>query len=408
VGKTSAKDAAYTAIRGARHARKNEKTLNSDIGVPLTIIGAQNAWESVSGWVSVFIAGIRCLLGRCEYPKLLVLEVGIDHPGDMQRIARWIRPDTVVFTGVPDLPTHGAYFESADAVLEEKAYLVRYMDPKGTLIVNGDDARAKKLAHPGRIITYGLGSENALRATDIEPQIAQGEPYGKDGGLVLWYKGLRFRVNHGSTAVPVEIRGALGNAQVLSVLAGFAVGISEGMDLVGIGKSFAEHVTPPGRMRLLNGLTGTTIIDDSYNASPAAALVALDTLKELPVEGRRIAALGDMRELGENSRKAHEMIGKRAAEVADLIITVGEESRVLAQAALDAGLKQDKLRSYGYGESEKAGKDLARLLKPGDVVLVKGSQNMIRMERLVKEIMAEPERAPDLLVRQEPEWLTIP
>ena len=409
VGKTSAKDAAYTAIAHARAGRKNEKTLNSDIGVPLTVIGAGNAWESVSGWLSVLLAGVRCIISTCEYPKLLILEVGIDKPGDMRRLAPWIRPHTVVFTGVPDLPTHGAFFESADAVLSEKAELVKYMQPTGTLILNGDDARARSLAYPSsRVMTYGLKSDNTLMATHIEPLIARGQPYGEDGGLFLWYRGVRFRVNHGDSSVSVEIEGALGDAQVLAALAGFAVGISEGLDMVAIAKQFAHHTTPPGRMRLLNGLTRTTIIDDSYNASPAAALSALEALKALPVEGRRIAALGDMRELGEKSAEAHTMIGERAAGIVDLLITVGEESRILAQTASAHGLKSEQIRSYGYGESELAGKQLAKMLKPGDVVLVKGSQNKIRMERLVKEIMAEPARAKELLVRQEPEWIAIP
>lgn len=407
VGKTSAKDAAHAAIAHARFVRKNEKTLNSDIGVPLTIIGASNAWESVFGWLQVLIKGAKYIVARQDYPKILILEVGIDHPGDMKRMAPWIRPHTVVFTGVPDMPTHGAFFESADAVFEEKSELVKYMNPTGTLILNGDDKRARSLAYPSsHVVTYGLESGNTLMGTHIEPLIAQGQPYGKEGKLFLWYRGIRFRVNHGDSSVPVEIPNVAGKAHVLAALAGFAVGLSEGLDLLTIAKQFRSYATPPGRMRLLNGITGTTVIDDSYNSSPAAALSALEALQDLPIEGRRIVALGDMRELGELSKEAHEMVGKRAAEVASLLITVGEESRALAQAALAAGMKEEHIKSYGYGESEKAGKEIGKMLRPGDVILVKGSQNKIRMERFVKEIMAEPERA--LLVRQEPEWLAKP
>ena len=406
VGKTSVKDAAYIAISNARSVRSNEKTQNSDIGVPLTIIGAKNSWESISGWVGVLMDGLRCIISKCDYPKILILEIGIDRPGDMKKIAPWIRPHTIVFTGVPDMPTHGAFFESADALFEEKAILVKYMNPTGTLILNGDDARARKLAYPSsHVITYGLRSDNALMVTHIESLIAQGQPHGKGGGLFLWYRGIRFRVNYGRSSVPVELHGVLGNANALAALAGFAVGLSEGLDLEVIAKQFASYTPPPGRMRLINGVTGTTIIDDSYNSSPAAVLSALQTLRDLPVEGRRIVALGDMRELGDRSKEAHEIIGKYVSGFADMLITVGEESRVLAQSALDSGLRREQIKSYGYGESQSAGKDIVRLLKPGDVILVKGSQNKIRMERFVKEIMAEPERAKELLVRQEVEWL---
>jgi UDP-N-acetylmuramoyl-tripeptide--D-alanyl-D-alanine ligase len=234
--------------------------------------------------------------------------------------------------------------------------------------------------------------------------IAEGKPHGDDDRALLWYRGIRFRVNHGMTSVPFELMGVIGEPHIVAVLAGSSVALARGENLAAVAARFRTHESPPGRMRLLDGISGTTIIDDSYNSSPAAALKALDALAKLPIKGRRIACIGDMRELGVRSAEAHAAVGRRAAEVADILITVGEESRMLAEAAHDAGMKGN-VKSYGYGESKRAGQELASDLRPGDVVLVKGSQNMIRMERLVKEIMAEPNRARELLVRQEKEWL---
>jgi UDP-N-acetylmuramoyl-tripeptide--D-alanyl-D-alanine ligase len=393
VGKTSAKDAIYTALGGGSNLRKNEKSLNSEIGVPLTIIGAQNAWESVTGWINVIGKGLRTILFQASYPQTLIVEVGADHPGDIQKIALWLKPDVAVITGIPDLPSHITFFDSAEEVFKEKAMLARYLKPNGTLIFNYDDVRARALAHDHKnVITYGIIG-GLVTATDIATVLAgEQKP-----------TGISFRVNHADASVLCKVVGGIGDAHALAVLAGLAVGTSQGKSLSDMARSFNEYEPAPGRMRILDGLNNSTIIDDSYNSSPAAAILALDTISKLSVSGRRIVALGDMRELGDRSKEAHEMVGKRAAKVADLVITVGEESRVLADVAKNAGIN---VKSYEYGESEKAGKDVAQELRAGDVVLVKGSQNMIRMERFVKAIMAEPWRAEDLLVRQEAEWGT--
>lgn len=406
VGKTSTKDAIATALGDSPTIRKSRKSQNSDIGVPLTIIGAENQWESIAGWLRVFIQGFFAAFGKQPYPKTLILEVGADHPGDIAALASWLKPDIVVMTGVPDIPVHIAFFDSVNAVLHEKAELMRHMRGGGVLVVNGDNERTRSLTreHAGKTLTYGIGVSNDIFASHIEPIIAEGKPYDDDRTL-LWYRGMRFRVNRGVTSVPFELKGVIGEPHILAALAGCAVALEKGEDLALVARRFLAHEAAPGRMRFLEGVSGSTIIDDSYNSSPVAALAALDTLISLPVKGRRIVAFGDMRELGERSHEGHETVGKRAALIADLLITVGEESRVLAEAAKAAGMKSEKIKSYGYGESKKAGEDMARELRAGDVVLVKGSQNTIRMERFVKEIMAEPNRAAELLVRQEPEWL---
>ena len=154
-------------------------------------------------------------------------------------------------------------------------------------------------------------------------------------------------------------------------------------------------------MRLISGIKDTMIIDDSYNSSPVAAEVALQTLKKVEAK-RKIVALGDMRELGSYAKEEHQKLGKSVATVADILITVGPLSRDTVQGALDAGM--DEKNIFQFDDSQKAGKFLETILKEGDIVLVKGSQNTIFMERLVLEIMKHPERAEELLVRQEEEW----
>jgi UDP-N-acetylmuramoyl-tripeptide--D-alanyl-D-alanine ligase len=191
----------------------------------------------------------------------------------------------------------------------------------------------------------------------------------------------------------------------LPALAAAAVGAALGKDIAVIAQGLRSYVPPPGRMHLLPGIKGTTIIDDTYNSSPAAVSAALDTLaliKENSGAGRRIAVLGDMLELGRHSVDEHRKIGAQAAKQVDLLVTIGFRARDIAEGALDNGL--DEKNILQYEDAHKAGDELAALVQEGDIVLVKGSQSM-RMERTVKELMLEPERAGELLVRQDEEWI---
>ena len=157
-------------------------------------------------------------------------------------------------------------------------------------------------------------------------------------------------------------------------------------------------------MNLIEGKNGSVLIDSSYNASPDSMELALNVLSSF--SGRRIAALGTMNELGELSESAHIRLGKLAAQHADLLIAVGSEAKFIALGALNEGLSRSDIHSFK--NSRDAGEFLSGLLEQGDVVLLKGSQNRVRMERCTLACMLEPERSKELLVRQEPFWLTRP
>ena len=154
-------------------------------------------------------------------------------------------------------------------------------------------------------------------------------------------------------------------------------------------------------MRLLPGMNGSIIIDDTYNSSPAAAESALQSLSELRGAKRKIAVLGDMLELGQFSSREHERIGEIAAKTVDMLFTIGVRSRKTAEAALEHGLAESKI--FQYEDSVKAGRELQNMIKTGDFILVKGSQG-VRAERVVEEVMAHPELAGELLVRQDASW----
>ena len=395
VGKTTTKDAIYAGLAGSLHIRKSEKSFNSEIGVPLTILGCENAWKNPIKWASNIIRGLVLIVVPQSYPAWLVLEVGADRPGDIRRTARWLRPNVAVLTGVPEIPVHVEYFASPEALAREKRSLAEYVRQGGKLVINGDDTRMVGLCAEfrGMMIKYGFESGNDFLGSHEEVLYEDGRP-----------SGVRFRVEHAGSSLPVVVSGALGRPRVYGALAALAVGEIAGVDEVSSAQEFARWAPPPGRMRIIPGVNGSTIIDDTYNSSPAAALSALDTLKEVGAK-RRIAVLGDMLELGKYSAEAHRNVGKRAGKVADMLITVGFRARAQGEAALDGGMDENDIREYEQNESKRAGEELRSELREGDVVLVKGSQSM-RMERTVLELMAEPERAAELLVRQDVEWKT--
>ncbi len=394
VGKTSTKDAIFAAISGELHVRKSEKSFNSEIGVPLTILGCENGWRNPLIWMRNIAYGLWLIARTAPFPQWLVIEVGADRPGDIRRVARWLRPDIAVLTGISDVPVHVEFFDSPEAVAREKRALAEYLRPGGKLILNGDDVHvrvARSIFH-GASLTYGLNADNDIRAHDAEVRYEGAAPVG-----------VQFRFERAGASMPISLQGALGMPRVYAALAALAVADTVGVDPVYAARGLAAWQPAPGRLRVLPGVKGSHVIDDTYNSSPVAALSALDTLYALRTGGRKIAVLGDMLELGKFSAEAHRTVGKRAAAVADLLITVGFRARAIAEAALDEGMKEKNIRQYELGESVRAGKELEAELKTGDAVLVKGSQGM-RMERTVKELMAEPGRAEELLVRQDEEW----
>ena len=393
VGKTTTKDAIYAGIVGTLHVRKSAKSFNTAIGVPLTILGLDNAWNNPLLWLFNIVRGFLPLLQRAGYPEWLVLEVGADRPGDIRSIARWLRPDIVVFTGVPEVPTHIEYFDSTEELVKEKKSLAKKLKPGGKLILNGDDPRTRDLKNDfrGASVTYGFNANDDFTASHEEVMYVEGMP-----------TGLRFRAERAGASIPVTVHGALGRPRVYAGLAALAVGEEVGMDLVSVSQNLLAWEPPPGRVRILKGINGSVIIDDTYNSSPTAAFAALETLQNINAT-RRIAVLGDMLELGKYSTDQHQKLGVYAAHCAEILYTVGFRSKATAESAHQNGMPKESIRIYEMKEAERAGTDLRNELKEGDVVLVKGSQG-IRMERTVRAIMAEPNQAEELLVRMDAEW----
>ncbi len=403
VGKTSAKDAIFTVLSSAAYVWRGEKSFNSEIGIPLTILGCKNAWSSVSGWIGIVFEGLGLMCLKNHYPRMLVIEVGVDRPGDMRRITSWLKPDVVVVTAFPEVPVHIEFFHSRETLIKEKMFLIEALKDNGLLALNADDAEVVSLkqAFSFHVRTFGVNPHADVSATQLNIEYdAGGRPVGMFG-----------KVAYQGNTLPLRMRGVIGAHLFLSMLSALAVGVEKGINIVLGVESLARAAFPPGRMRILEGVRGSTVIDDSYNSSPHALSAALSALAEIkrPTvgldtewEGRKIAVLGDMLELGKYSAEEHKKIGVRIPEICDALITVGIRAHGIARAAQQKKMK--KANMHHFENSILAGEFLKTFLRQGDVVLVKGSESM-RMERAVERILQNAEDK-KLLVRQEKEWIS--
>lgn len=396
VGKTSAKDAIYTVLSSSLSVRKSSKSFNSEIGVPLTILSLPNAWNDPIAWVKNIFEGLFFILFETHYPEVLVVEVGADRKGDIEKVSKWLRPDIAVITKLSKVPVHVEFFASPKEVIEEKGNLAKNIKKDGTLVLNADDEDVmsfQKYPHSD-LITFGTQHEANLRGSEYKIVYANGAESGTPIGVT-------FKVEQQGNSIDVTIHGSAGKQHMCTVLAALAVGQAMNIDVVKAIRALEDHNTPPGRMRLIEGINNSTIIDDTYNASPIAVAEALATLSDIRNTGKKIVVLGDMMELGDFSIKEHEKVGEKVVHVADIFIAVGMRMQKAYNMFVEQvrGTKQ----ALWAEDAVSAQAMISSLVGEGDVVLVKGSQSM-RLEKIVESIMKNPERKKELLVRQEEEW----
>ncbi len=396
VGKTTTKDAVYTALSRFESVRKSQKSFNSELGIPLTILDSDNPGRDMLGWIRVIIDGLVMLVFKSPYPKWLVLEVGTDKPGDIAMITKWLKTDITIVTKLSKVPVHVEAFGAPEYLFEEKGNLVKALKPGGALVLNADDddVMAYKNLSEEKVLLFGekLGSD--IRSSEY--QIIYDEhklPHGVEFSIIIGDAELH----------KVALADTLGEQNISHVLVALLVINDLGFDVRLAANLFKSEHPTPGRMRLLDGLKGSLLIDDSYNSSPVALEEALKTLKSVKISRghRKIAILGDMLELGRYTVDEHKKMGERASKSANILVTVGIRSRYAAEVALIGGMSEGKV--FQFDDSLEAGMFMKDLIKEGDVILIKGSQG-VRMEKCVEELMAKPEYKEKLLVRQSADW----
>ncbi len=397
VGKTSTKEAVYTVLSSKFKVRKNIKNYNNEIGVPLTIIGMESGHGSALKWLGVFLRWAFMMLFREDYPEVLVLEMGSDRPGAIKYLTDFVPSEIGIITDISS--SHIEYFSRISAIAKEKGTLVKELDEKGLAALNIDNLHVAKLKEQVRtnVVTFGFSKEADMRATDVL--------FVYNGEMGREIRGLSFKLTYKGTVIPVRLTRILARHQIYAALAAATAGAWFGMNLVEIGVALENFCAPPGRMNLLKGIKNTLIFDDTYNASPASTTAALDVLGNIH-SSRKIAVLGDMLELGEDTEKGHIQIAKKFLEAkGDVFFAVGNRMQFSVMELMRHNFPKQNI--FSFDNPMDAGKKLQEIMKPGDLVLVKGSQGM-RMEKIVEEIMREPQKTSILLCRQNEEWRKKP
>jgi UDP-N-acetylmuramoyl-tripeptide--D-alanyl-D-alanine ligase len=327
-GKTSTKDFAASVLARKFRVTKTEANFNNHVGLPRTILEATSD-DEVAVW-----------------------EIGMNHPGEIAALSNIAAPDVAIITNVG--VAHIEFMGSREAIAREKGALVEAVDPQGTVILNADDPFSKEIAARSRAkVVFAGTTDGTVRATEIR-QSADGSEF------TILEGAHRCRAQ-----IPVPGLHMVQNA-LLAVAAGRAFGLSIEECAAGLA------VAPLTKARLqIKQIGGLDFLDDSYNANPDSMKAALRTLMELDTEGKRIAILGEMRELGAESERGHREVGETAATLdVDHLITIGDAAETIAQGARAAGLRNVS----SVSSTRKAADVLGEIAAPGDLVLIKGSR----------------------------------
>lgn len=396
VGKSSTKEAAALVLSRNFTVLSSPGNYNNEFGLPAAILGVKSPGRSIRLWIQTVSRAAFLMLRLRPYPEVLILEMGIDHPGDMDYLVGIARPDVAVLTHVSE--SHLAQFDSIGEIAKEKGKLLAALPETGTAIVNADNDLALLQSERAKaaVISYGLAEGASLRADNI--RLLQ------EGSRI---EGLSFKLNSGGKSIPVRLPGIIGRHHISAVLAAAAVGTALKMNLVDIASALVEFKTLPGRMQLLDGDADIRIIDDTYNASRASTEAALATMREL-IAPRKVVILGDMLEIGPTSDEVHRML--RDAVIgsgASVFVAVGQHMRFLSDALRGTNFPEKGI--FHFPDPVSALERMHTVVRPHDLVLVKGSQGL-RMELIVEALIGQGriEEERSRLCRQSDAWRAIP
>jgi UDP-N-acetylmuramoyl-tripeptide--D-alanyl-D-alanine ligase len=338
VGKTTTKEIAAFILSRRYRVLKNDANYNNEIGLPLTLLKMTPAHERA------------------------VLEMGMYAPGEIRLLCELARPRIGVVMNVG--PVHLERLGGIEAIAAAKSELVESLPADGLAVLNGDDPRVRAMAQKtkARVVLFGTSADCDARGGDLESK-----------GL----EGISFTLEYGGESLRVRTR-LPGRHLLPNALAAAALALVDGMKMDEVAQALAVARIPL-RLHVYRGRNDSTILDDTYNASPASMLAALELLADLP--GRRIAVLGDMRELGVEEQEGHRIVGREAARVAEVIYAVGELGHLIGEEAKRMGHPAVSL----WPSKEEAARRLASELQVGDVVLLKASRAMA-LETILPEL----------------------
>lgn len=401
VGKTTTKEMISTVLSSQFDIRKNVKNYNNELGLPLTIFGLESPGSSVFGWLKVLKTALNLIIKKQDYPKVLVLEMGADHSGDIEYLLKIAPVDVGVLTTIGE--AHIEFFKTKEDILKEKQKIV-FAPSLKRAVINLDDELIAGLEDriKANLTTYGLNSESMVRASELSISGLDGI-FVDDEDIFSRNWGMSFKIHYDGSAVPFFLPKILGIPGVESALVAVAVGLHMGMNLIEISQALKEHQVTKGRLNLIAGKKQSLIIDDTYNASPRALEAALASISFLNIYPDKTLVLGSMLELGREADEYHYQAGFNIGKAGiNKLVAVGQYSSEIVSGYLKAGGKKEN--TFVYENSIDASEAISGIITEGSCVLVKGSQGS-RMEYVVKALMLNPDLSEEKLVRQSGEWI---
>jgi UDP-N-acetylmuramoyl-tripeptide--D-alanyl-D-alanine ligase len=372
IGKTTTKDMIVHVLRRHKKVWYTHKNYNNEIGVCLTICGVEHGMDSALNVLQVFLRWIYALC-TVHYPDIIVVEMGVDRMHDMDKLLHIVSPDIAVLTAIA--PAHSEFFPSIEHIAEEKQKIVTKMKEGGVAIINADDRNVANVCATtkNRCLSYGTVQDANFVATDIDVCFQQ-----------CYTTGLSFKLNYEGKVIPVRLHNLCAEHMIYATLATLAVAHELHLNIIEVINDLEDFVPSPGRMRLLKARRGALVIDDTYNASPKAMKAAIETLGKIPAK-RKIAVVGDMRELGDISVAEHKKVAIYMEEnKIDEVFFVGEKMRDVYEQ-----LQQKCIQKKYFGDAKEAVQTIVDHIEQGDVILVKGSRGM-HMEKIVRAIVDDP------------------
>ncbi len=394
VGKTTAKDAiALVLAQTGRPVFKTPGNLSTDFGVALALLGFKEVPDGLLEWISALL--LACFPPRTpgKGQPYYVLEFSADKPGDIAFLAAKVPFKVGVLTSI--VPVHMQFYKEFQTLVKEKHSLFKGLDKDGYAVLNADDpAQASLASSLPTVVLYGM-EEGAKKAAAV---VARAITFGRQGLRCT----LEYKLPSADTDDIALKTTVLGRHQLYPLLAAATVGLQEGIAPQAVVKALGMYQVPAGRGRIIEGLKDILIVDDTYNASPEAVIAGLRMLRDIAGSRRVVAVLGRMNELGDEAEAAHCLVGKEAARTVDYLVAVGQFADIVLEGAKQVGMPA--VHMIGFSSTEQLIDKAEQVVVNHDLIYVKGSQNGVRLERFVKHIMAHPQQAHNLLVRQSSYW----
>jgi len=344
-GKTTTKELISHILTKKLRGQRSAKSFNNHIGVPLTLLSAD------------------------VQDEFLVVEVGTNHPGEIDYLGNIVRPDIAVITNVGESHLEG--FGTIERVASEKASIAKHVRSGGAIVVNGDrEMLIRLISQPqAMMIRFGTSKDCDMRMTN----------------LTIQGQGLEFQIN-GKFKIALPV---LGSHNAMNCLAAVVVARRMGFEIPEIGEILKNFKLPSMRLELMT-LGDYQVLNDAYNANPMSMRSALEVLEQFPTKARRVFCCGQMMELGDQSEQFHRELGKKiGSSTVDVVIFVGGFAAQMAEEAVGAGMGAERI--FSFPTSQEAAQEIGTILRKGDLVLVKGSRSM-KMERIIESMKEMTEK----------------